>query len=279
MRSPRSRARCLLLQLALVTSSAVKYTSIRAGRGRVTVQYPSRYSSSTAHPLVVLLPGYSDGYPWYSHRFGLTSQIDAQNLVVVWAAGRTDAFNSSYWMAWGDWTGICDLAANYSDAYFYDAQKNVLRPDSYWASALTHCGGAFSDVAYVRKLITMTQAKFHIDPAQVAVLGHSNGGGMAYRMACAAADLITAAVVVEGAPPPDRYNCTPSQPVRLLHVHGTADDCVLYMGHPTYDGAVGSCERWLRFNACPVQALAHQPAARQAAPGRGGTALALIGRR
>ena len=34
----------------------------------------------------------------------------------------------------------------------------------------------------------------------------------------------------EGAPPPADYNCTATEPVHLLHIHGTDDHTVYYDG-------------------------------------------------
>ena len=47
---------------------------------------------------------------------------------------------------------------------------------------------------------------------------------MAYRMACQSADLIAGIASLAGATFLDPSRCAPSQPVNILHIHGTADD-------------------------------------------------------
>jgi polyhydroxybutyrate depolymerase len=86
------------------------------------------------------------------------------------------------------------------------------------------------DVKYLGGLIDTVMAQQPIDPARVFVVGHSNGGFMAFRMACARADVITAIADLAGAAPSDPSTCNPVKPVASLHVHGTADDMVAYAG-------------------------------------------------
>ncbi len=66
----------------------------------------------------------------------------------------------------------------------------------------------------------------------VAIVGFSNGAFMAHRLACdvervAAIVAIAGAVPGEGDPP-----CTPKHPVRVVVIHGDADDVVPYAGGP-----------------------------------------------
>jgi polyhydroxybutyrate depolymerase len=55
----------------------------------------------------------------------------------------------------------------------------------------------------------------------VFAAGHSNGGILGYLLACRLADKIAAVGVQAGSNIVE--GCTPSQPVSLFHVHGTAD--------------------------------------------------------
>ena len=52
-------------------------------------------------------------------------------------------------------------------------------------------------------------AAWRIDRARVWALGHSNGAAMAYRLACAAADVFSAAVAISGAVVPPEYGGSP----------------------------------------------------------------------
>ncbi|MEN0062418.1 MAG: PHB depolymerase family esterase [Myxococcota bacterium] len=82
-----------------------------------------------------------------------------------------------------------------------------------------------------------------LDADRIFATGHSNGGMMSYRLACEASDRIAAVAISAGTlatveesvdPPLVAFECTPSRPVPLLHVHGLEDLCV------PYDGAVAS---------------------------------------
>lgn len=96
-----------------------------------------------------------------------------------------------------------------------------------------HCCGSAAltrvdDVGFIRSLITSLVSSYPIDQQRVFVAGYSNGGMLAYRLACEDADQITAIAVqsstLEFSP------CSPSRPVSLLHIHGEADDHVPLAG-------------------------------------------------
>lgn len=67
-----------------------------------------------------------------------------------------------------------------------------------------------------------------VDPDRVFVTGMSNGGMMAYTLACRT-DLFAAVAPVAGTMLVD---CPDPSPVSLPHVHGTADTVVRFDGEP-----------------------------------------------
>jgi pimeloyl-ACP methyl ester carboxylesterase len=77
------------------------------------------------------------------------------------------------------------------------------------------------DVGFVAALIDAIGARVSIDRKQVFATGISNGGMMVYRLACEIPDKVAAVAPV--APPAIPQNCSPSQPVSIMHIHGTAD--------------------------------------------------------
>jgi len=87
------------------------------------------------------------------------------------------------------------------------------------------CGPAVrmrvDDVGHVRQLIAAVEAQFPIDRTRVFAAGHSNGGLMAYRLACELSDRIVAVGIQSGGL--GVSGCAPTHPVSVLHVHGTAD--------------------------------------------------------
>lgn len=120
--------------------------------------------------------------------------------------------------------------------------------------------GRPDDVAYLRKVIAAAVRASCADPAQVGVTGVSNGGGMTARLACDAADLISAAAPVAGGygslPP-----CRPTRPVAILEIHGTRDQVVPYAGKgPEGFGAVPRfLAQWRALNACSARVTRRGP--------------------
>ena len=87
------------------------------------------------------------------------------------------------------------------------------------------CGPAqkqgVDDVAFIRRLIDEVSAQYPVDASRVYAAGHSNGGILAYRLACELSDKIAAIGVQStslGVSP-----CRPAHPVSVIHIHGTAD--------------------------------------------------------
>lgn len=73
-----------------------------------------------------------------------------------------------------------------------------------------------------------------VDPDRIYVFGHSNGGFMAYWLACELSDEVTAIAVLAGSDYPTDADCQPSRPVSVLHLHGDDDELVFYEGGSTF---------------------------------------------
>lgn len=93
------------------------------------------------------------------------------------------------------------------------------------------CGPAFEagadDVGFLSAVIADVSVRVKVDPARLAIGGHSNGALMAYRFACQRSDLVDVVFAVASV---NLRGCTPSRPVSLLHVHGLADTTAPYAG-------------------------------------------------
>jgi polyhydroxybutyrate depolymerase len=117
------------------------------------------------------------------------------------------------------------------------------------------------DAGYLRALIEKIEGSFTVDRKRVYLVGHSNGGRMAYRMACQFADLVAGIASLAGMPFLDPDRCVPSGPVNILHIHGTADSIDPYGGGalttqnplfpanmPASPGAVKAVQIWAGYN-------------------------------
>jgi polyhydroxybutyrate depolymerase len=115
-----------------------------------------------------------------------------------------------------------------------------------------------ADIQFIRDLIDLLADQYNLDPDRIYVTGISNGGGMANRLACAAADLIAAIGAVAGA-----YNlwedCAPSRPVPVIAFHGTGDNIVPYggLGQGNLAPPIRTwAAAWAERNACDPESTA-----------------------
>ena len=113
------------------------------------------------------------------------------------------------------------------------------------------------DVGFISKLIDEMIANYPVDLTRVYVMGHSNGGIMAYRIAAQIPDKIAAIASNSG---PMVYEYPPIAPVPIIHMHGLEDNLIDYNGTvlngvivPPVDEVM---ETWRLVNGCgenPVQ--------------------------
>lgn len=110
--------------------------------------------------------------------------------------------------------------------------------------------GSALDVDFLRAVAADVQTKVSIDPGRIYASGFSNGGGMAHRLACEAADLVAAIGTVAG-----QYvvedDCGPSRAVAVIAFHGTSDIVVPYRGVGEFLPDVPTWARgWADRNDC-----------------------------
>jgi len=146
-------------------------------------------------------------------------------------------------------TGLLELGYSRLDKLISREGLLVLAPDGtrdlegnpFWNVESPSCqlelGGAPpNDVEYLIGLIDEVSAEWAIDPKRVYVFGHSNGAFMAHRLACDHASQIAAIVSLAGTRLFDELDCTPTEAVSILQLHGDADDTVLYGGGTEIQG-------------------------------------------
>jgi polyhydroxybutyrate depolymerase len=187
------------------------------------VRAPGGASTMAPMPLVLLLHGYGANAMGQDAYFALGELVNARRFVLALPDGTIDASGRRFWNATD---ACCDFARTGVD-----------------------------DVAYIRAIIDDVKARYPIDAGQVFVIGHSNGGFMALRVACELSDRVAAVMSLAGAGWSDASRCRPTQPVHVLQVHGTADAVILYaggtlMGAGTYPSAERTVSDWAQRNSC-----------------------------
>jgi polyhydroxybutyrate depolymerase len=115
------------------------------------------------------------------------------------------------------------------------------------------------DVGFLVALADRLTQDFGIDRGRVFATGMSAGAFMANRLACSRADVFSAVAAVAGTLG-SAFPCSPSQPVSVLNIHGTADNVVPFTGGPMVGrggasdilAAPAMAQRWRELNGCPA---------------------------
>jgi polyhydroxybutyrate depolymerase len=112
------------------------------------------------------------------------------------------------------------------------------------------------DVGFINALIDTMSNNYSIDIERIYACGYSNGGAMAYRLACQLSHRIAAIASVSGiisVSTVESFN--PVRPVPVLQIHGTSDTIVPINGSTgSYPYSVDqTLSYWTSFNDC-VQA-------------------------
>jgi polyhydroxybutyrate depolymerase len=130
------------------------------------------------------------------------------------------------------------------------------------------CGHAWkrgvNDVEFVHRLLDDLSEAAEVDARRVFATGMSNGGMLAYRLACEMPERIAAIAPVAGTL--GLADCRPALPVPVLHFHGTKDLFVPYEGGKGPRSLSGTnflpvreaIQTWVRNNECkpgPVETV------------------------
>lgn len=173
---------------------------LRVQGRKVLVHLPSAYDGVKSWSLVLALHG-GGGHAQLmadDSRYGWQREADQGGFIVAFpnGASRLPGGRLATWNA----GGCCGYARD----------QNV------------------DDVAFLRAVVAELKGRYRIDSARVFAAGMSNGGMMAHRLACDAADLFRAVASVAGTDA--STHCQPARPISVLHIHARDDDHVQYAG-------------------------------------------------
>ena len=195
---------------------------------------PAGYDASKPAPLVLLIHGYGGSGLLQDAIFRLKSIADEEGFFLVAPDGTLNSKNQRFWNA-------TDTCCDFESA-------------------------GVDDVAYLTGLVAEIEKRYSIDPKRRFVVGHSNGGAMAFRLACDAADRFAAIVSLAGPFYADLQRCKPSAAIAVQHMHGTVDTTVPYDGgpvaavHPDSKASIPSApdvaKFWAAHNRCAPTAIA-----------------------
>lgn len=161
------------------------------------LQVPRDSTAGDALPLVILAHGFGVNGVGQDLVFPLSKQVDGRRFRYALPNGTQDVNGKRFW--------------NANESCCNDGRVPV------------------DDVAFFRALVEDVRASYGV--TRVFIVGHSNGGGMALRLACDAPDLLDGVVAVSAATNETFDDCV-NRPLPILFVHGVEDTWVPYDGSP-----------------------------------------------
>ncbi len=207
-------------------------------RRPVDLHVPATYDPSRPIPLVLLLHAYMVNGSWQENymKFRPLADSATQPFLFAHPEGLVDSEGKPFWNAT---ESCCDFD-----------ETNV------------------DDSTYLRSVIDGVKRHYNVDPKRVYIVGLSNGGFMAHRMACDHPEVLAAVASMSGSTFLEAERCNPVSPVHVLEVHGTADSvapfaggCVparfhqnIAAGSHCFPGSTETIERWATYNECSLVA-------------------------
>lgn len=211
-----------------------RFTIQHGGQTRMyRVHVPTGYDPATPAPLLVAMHGGGGNMDYQANDtyYGQITQSDRRGFVAVFPNGFSKRRNG--WFATWNAGNCCADARD----------QNI------------------DDVGFIRQVVTNITRQMNIDRSRVYATGMSNGGMMAYRLACEMPDVFSAIAAVAGTD--NTRSCTPRSPVSILHIHARDDGWVQFTGGAGPDtrdiskvtdftSVASSVAKWVRLNGCPA---------------------------
>ena len=109
----------------------------------------------------------------------------------------------------------------------------------------------FDDVGFINALIDTLSNHYSLDLDRIYTCGYSNGGFMAYKLACQLSHRIAAIASVGGVMSTSTLaNCNSGNTMPVLQIHGTADPWVSMYGDMGWHSVNETLSYWTNINNC-----------------------------
>jgi len=202
------------------------HTILEIGPGSRTaiLELPGGHNISHKLPLVVALHGYTGSGSGASNFFDLIDSVHENGHLLLRPDGTISITGQRFWNA-------------------TDACCNI------W-------GQDVDDVSWLTTLINEAITYHGADPEGVILVGHSNGGFMAHRMACERGYMIRSVISLAGATHYDFNDCPNTGYPNVLQIHGTLDSVISYDGGSilgnNYPSASQTVFSWANRSGCDL---------------------------
>ena len=124
-----------------------------------------------------------------------------------------------------------------------------------WDPATTDSGSIVdNDLSFVDHLIEDISSEYSVDASRIYAAGYSNGGMMAYGLACHRGDVFGAVGIMSGIMLTDT-TCATDQVTSVIHFHGTSDFALPYDGSGAYPSVADTVSFWLNHNGISAESL------------------------
>lgn len=194
---------------------------------------PDQYSDSKSWPLVILLHGFTGTAKSQDRYLKLSERVSKRGFIALVPEGTE------------------------TPAGTIGEDGRDLGGNQFWNAIDTCCDfgrTGVDDVGYLLTLIKHVKQKYKIDDTQVFVMGHSNGGFMANRLACESGETFAAIANLAGGTYKDPAKCNKPSAVRYLQIHAENDETILYNEAPYWAGGRPTVDQWLNKNGCSAEA-------------------------
>jgi polyhydroxybutyrate depolymerase len=246
--NPMSRILVLLSLLLLpVLAQAAGDPTVKLEYGNLDRSYLLHLPNplpATAPPVVVVLHGGGGNAANIARMSGFDAEADQHGFIVVYPNGSDESrpFMNLFGKSFLTWNagGCCGYARDHN----------------------------MDDVGFIRAVVTAVIKDNAADPKRIYATGISNGGMMAYRLACEASDVFAAVAPVSAIQ--DVQGCKPAHAVSVFHIHGEKDENVPIgggVGKKALDkeGKQGrppvqdSIDFWVKRDGCSVTVRSQEP--------------------
>lgn len=188
------------------------------------LRIPTNYDPALSSPLLINMHGFGGCAADYAETVGGFYEFDAladqEGIIVAYPQGAYRPDKQDHYWEPGD-----------------NSDEDIYKNDSY----------------FIEQLIESIAAEYNVDRNRIYAAGYSNGGMMAYSLACNRNESFAGIGIMSGVMLEEECNQDYSIPIILFH--GIADDVLPYEGNIWYRSTQEIVDFWLDKNSIPATSL------------------------